>query len=101
MQTKSKGFTLIELLAVTAIIGGLAGLLLTTLKSAKESTKNTACRSNQRRLATNLIIFDEEKKKTPEERTRLRDELINASKGRTWPDPDLGDAGYQFAEGLN
>jgi prepilin-type N-terminal cleavage/methylation domain-containing protein len=49
------GFTLIELLVVISIIGMLAGLLLPAINSARESGRRTACVSNQKQVAFQLI----------------------------------------------
>jgi prepilin-type N-terminal cleavage/methylation domain-containing protein len=49
------GFTLIELLVVISIIGMLAGLLLPAVNAARESGRRTACISNQKQLAFQLI----------------------------------------------
>ncbi|MDR2171969.1 MAG: DUF1559 domain-containing protein [Planctomycetaceae bacterium] len=49
------GFTLIELLVVISIIGMLAGLLLPAINSARESGRRSACVSNQKQIALQLI----------------------------------------------
>lgn len=49
------GFTLIELLVVIAIIALLMAILIPTLQRAKESARETICRSNLRNVG--LIIY--------------------------------------------
>jgi len=52
-----KGFTLIELIVVIAIIALLMAFLTPVLKKAKESAKETICRSNLRDIGLGIIIF--------------------------------------------
>ena len=58
------GFTLIELLVVVAVIAILAGLLLSSLSTAKRSATLANCRSNLRQLELTLRIYVEDNSAT-------------------------------------
>ena len=49
-KMSSRNFTLIELLVVIAILGILTSILLPSLAKAREATKSTVCKNNQRQL---------------------------------------------------
>jgi len=53
----SKGFTLIELLVVIAIIAVLMGILMPTLRKAKEQARKVGCRSNMRQVALAISMY--------------------------------------------
>lgn len=52
-----KGFTLIELLVVIAIIAILAAILFPVFAQARESARQTQCTSNQKQLATGVMMY--------------------------------------------
>ena len=57
---ENKGFTLIELLVVIAIIAVLMGILMPTLKRAREQGKRMVCQSNLKQLALATILYADE-----------------------------------------
>jgi prepilin-type N-terminal cleavage/methylation domain-containing protein len=60
----NKGFTIIELLIVIAIIGILAGILLSAISRARESGRRTQCASNLRQIGFGLMMYSNENKET-------------------------------------
>ncbi len=54
---QSPGFTLLELLVVVAIIGILAGLLLSSLSQAKSRAHRVTCANNQRQLTVAFLLY--------------------------------------------
>jgi prepilin-type N-terminal cleavage/methylation domain-containing protein/prepilin-type processing-associated H-X9-DG protein len=57
---RNGGFTLIELLVVIAIIAILAGLLLPSLKSAKDESLGIKCMSNMRQMCLGWRMYAQE-----------------------------------------
>ncbi len=55
-----KGFTLIELLVVIAIIAILAAILFPVFAQAREKARQTSCLSNQKQLATAVIMYTQD-----------------------------------------
>lgn len=51
------GFTLLELLVVVAIVGILAGLLLTALAGSKARTRRILCQNNNKQLVTGWLMY--------------------------------------------
>ena len=74
-------FTLIELLVVVSIIALLIAILLPALAAARESSRDTQCKSNLRQLGIAQFAF-------------ATDNKDNFTNPRKWVDP-LGDPGYQ------
>ena len=57
MKNRNIGFTLIELLVVIAIIAILAAILFPVFARAREKARQTACTSNQRQIATSILMY--------------------------------------------
>src|SRR5271157_5355120 len=51
------GFTLVELLVALAIIGILAGLLLTALAGSKAKARGMFCQNNNKQLVTGWLMY--------------------------------------------
>ncbi len=60
-----RGFTLVELLVVIAIIGMLMGLVLPAVQSARESGRNTVCKSNMREVARAIMHYESARNQYP------------------------------------
>lgn len=57
LPTRRRGFTLIELLVVIAIIAILASILFPVFARARESARQTACRSNVKQIITAVQMY--------------------------------------------
>jgi len=55
-----RGFTLIELLVVIAIIAILAAILFPVFAKAREKARQTTCLSNEKELATAVLMYAED-----------------------------------------
>lgn len=55
--SRRSGFTLVELLVVIAVIGILAGLLLTALAGSKAKARGMFCQNNNQQLVTGWLMY--------------------------------------------
>lgn len=61
---RNRAFTLIELLVVIAVIGILAALLFPVFARAREAARQAACISNNRQLATAVMLYVQDNDET-------------------------------------
>ncbi len=74
-----KGFTLIELLVVIAIIAILAAILFPVFARAREKARQTTCISNQRQIATSILMYTQDHDETfPSSTTVWNDIKVDA-----------------------
>jgi general secretion pathway protein G len=59
-QLRARAFTLIELLVVMAVVAVLAGFVLSSLGSARESARRAKCASNLRQIALSMTVYAED-----------------------------------------
>jgi prepilin-type N-terminal cleavage/methylation domain-containing protein len=59
------GFTLVELLVVIGIIAVLLTLLLPALTKARETARRAQCLSNQKQIATAILMYESSRKTLP------------------------------------
>ena len=64
-RNKQKGFTLIELLVVIAIIGILAGIIMVSMNSAREDSKEARTLADLRQLRTAIASLEGDTGKWP------------------------------------
>ncbi len=60
MKTRHNGFTLIELLVVIAIIAVLMGILMPSLRAARDQGRRMRCMSNIRNLAMGWYMYQDD-----------------------------------------
>jgi len=53
---RRRGFSLVELIIIVAILGLLAGILLTSLQAARETSRRMTCAANLRQLGAGIAL---------------------------------------------
>jgi prepilin-type N-terminal cleavage/methylation domain-containing protein/prepilin-type processing-associated H-X9-DG protein len=78
--SRKRGFTLIELLVVIAIIALLIGIMLPSLRGARENARRAKCLSNQRQIGMALMMYaDAFKEYIPRESGRSQPTQYNGT----------------------
>lgn len=92
-----KSFTLIELLVVIAIIGILAGIILTSVNSAREKAKIAKARSTVRQIRTAIAFLEDDANEWPGHKT-IEDIESGAIGNEIW-DLNVPEAGLVQTDG--
>jgi prepilin-type processing-associated H-X9-DG protein len=79
------GMTLVETLVVIAVIGGLSGLLLTGVQSAREAARAATCRNHLRNVALATLHFEAARGMFPAARLTAVEGADLATSGGTSP----------------
>ena len=82
------GFTLIELLVVISVIATLLAILMPSLRKARESTKETVCRSNLRNVGMALMLYAQDNNYTMADSNTTNGFFWYSSPGRLRPTTD-------------
>ncbi|MDP7368638.1 MAG: type II secretion system protein [Candidatus Pacebacteria bacterium] len=96
-KTENKGFTLIELLVVIAIIGILSSVVLTSLNSARQKSRDAKRIAELRQLQTALQLFYEDNQGYPSALTAAN--LVTPRYTPSIPIPPVGggDTAYLYS----
>jgi type II secretion system protein G len=85
MQINKKGFTLIELLVVIAIIGILAAVVLVSLNSARQRSRDARRLSDVRQIMTALELYYNDVGRYPDDVANVTvDNTQNLNSGTGW-----------------